>query len=133
LKTSALAIAVAVLGVLMASCSSGSSSGSCADFSDQSSLSGTATLSSGPSSCPSSVPLNVMSTGDASAGAGACAPVVNGCTATVSCTVNESGLATMISATLTASGNSFAGEESVSLTVAGTMVTCKYNLSGTFN
>jgi hypothetical protein len=77
-----------------------------------------------------------MSGGDASAGdasAGACAPVVNGCTATVSCTLNESGVATMIQATLQASGNNFSGEESVSLTVTGTVVTCKYNLSGTIS
>jgi hypothetical protein len=134
MKTSAIFFFVGVAGAVTVACSSGSSA-SCGNFSSASTLNGNATLSSGPSSCPPTVALMGMNgaTADAGASAGPCAPVVNGCTASVSCTLNTGGVNSMISATINASGMNFTGEETVTVNVGGTMVSCQYSLSGTFS
>lgn len=129
-----MAVTLAILG-LSAACSSGSSSGpaseSCENFNSQSTITGMATLTSGSSICPQSIPLDVSSA-DAAA-PNACAPTVNGCTAAVSCTQpSASGASTSIEAQVSVSGNTLSGTETVTVTVSGNApVTCQYKLVGT--
>jgi hypothetical protein len=119
--------------VVSLGCSSGSetssTSESCNDLSDQSALSGTATLTSGAAECPQSIPLD-FGPGDSAAPSG-CAPVVTGCTESVSCTETVDGVSTSIQAQVTVSGTQLSGSETVTVSTTAGPVTCKYQLSGT--
>jgi hypothetical protein len=129
-------LAVAAIGLLVA-CSSSSpktTSSSCEDLSTTKSFTGTFTLEpdGGPTVCLKSYPFNSNEEAGASDAGSSCAPVVSGCSATISCTLSADGIMTEIEGALSASGNSFTGTGTITVTAIGQTVACQYTLSGTY-